>query len=791
MPRGLVLQPTYRVRRGVPVVQLYGRLEDGPPFLVEEDRYRPAFFVLDDHRELLDDEPDATCERTALRDLRGRRVARVTLPIPARVPVVRDRLRARGAATFEADVRFPYRFLTELGVRAGVEVRGDAQVTPAGLRLFRNPELRAADDVRVEPTALSIDLETTPDASRVLSAALVTDRGDARALLAREPGARDARDVGARVFASERALLEALVATMRELDPDVVVGWNVVGFDLRVLAERCEANGVACELGRAPGAIAFRSDASFGRDARAEIPGRMVLDGIPLVRDAIALDDYRLETVARHVLGRGKRIAHAGEGRVEEIQRLHREDPAALVAYNVEDARLVLDILAAEGLLALAVERSQLSGMQLDRVGASIASFDLLYLPALRAAGRVAPTVERDREPADVRGGAVLDGVPGLFRNVALLDFKSLYPSLMRTFQLDPLAHALAGEARAGPRARSDDAIVAPNGARFARSGAILPGLLASLAERRERAKARGDRHADQAIKLMMNSMFGVLGSTGCRFFDPDVANAITGFGQQTLAWTREAIEARGLRVLYGDTDSVFVALGDAVGDAASAQRAAERLRADVSAAIDARIRADYGVDSALVLELECVYARFLLPHVRGGAGGSKKRYAGWLDGELDLVGLESVRRDWPPVARRLQRGLLERVFRDEDPLPFAREVAEAMQAGRLDAELVYAKRVRKASLDAYTASAPPHVQAARKAAERGARPGGSIRYVVTRDGPEPVDPDAPLPDALRAAIDRAHYLDKVLRPIADGVLREVGASFGDALGEAKQLDLL
>jgi len=784
MPRGLIVQPTYRVRRGVPVVQLFGRLESGAPFLVEEDRYRPTFFVLDDHRELLASERDATCERTALCDLRGRRVARVTLPIPARVPIVRDRLREAGAATFEADVRFPYRFLTDVGVRASVAIEGDVEVAANGLHVFRNPKLAPADDVRAELSALSLDLETTPDASRILSAAFATTRGEEHALLVAHEGARD---TAAETFASERELLEALDARIRELDPDILVGWNVVGFDLRVLASRCEANGVACELGRTPGAIAFKSDASFARDARAEIPGRCVLDGIPLVRDAIALDDYRLETVARHVLGRGKRIEHPGAGRAQEILRLYREDPAALVAYNLEDARLVLEILAREGLLELAIERSQLTGMQLDRVGASIASFDLLYLPALRAAGRVAPTVERDREPASVRGGAVLDSVPGLFRNVAVFDFKSLYPSLIRTFQLDPLAHALASQADTG----ADDAIEAPNGARFARSGAILPSLLASLAERRERAKARGDRHADQAIKIMMNSMFGVLGSPGCRFFDPDVANAITTFGQQTLAWTRDEFAARGLRVLYGDTDSVFVELANSDGDARAAQLEAESLRAAVSAAIDARIAGEYGVASELVLELECVYARFFLPHVRGGASGSKKRYAGWLGGELELVGLESVRRDWPALARRLQRGLLERVFRDEDPLPFAREVARALRAGELDDELVYAKRIRKGSLEGYSASPPPHVQAARKAAERGDAPSGTVRYVIAKSGPEPVDPDAPLPAQLRTELDRAHYLEKVLRPIADAILREVGSSFGDAIGEARQLDLL
>ena len=111
------------------------------------------------------------------------------------------------------------------------------------------------------------------------------------------------------------------------------------------------------------------------------------------MRDALRLDDYRLETVARAVLGRGKKIDQDAPDAAAEIARLYREDPEALVAYNLEDARLVLEILEREGLLALCVERSLLSGMPLDRVGASVASFDRLYLPELRRRGRVAPSV--------------------------------------------------------------------------------------------------------------------------------------------------------------------------------------------------------------------------------------------------------------------------------------------------------------------------------------------------------------------------------------------------------------
>jgi DNA polymerase-2 len=760
--RGFVVHPTYRVRGGVPVVQLYGRLESGEPFLVEDDRFRPYFFAPLGAEAALAGEPDVRASTTALHDLGGRPVVRVETQIPAAVPRLRERVRAAGFAALEADVRFPYRYLIDHGIRATLGIHSRGELGADGLVRFSNPAL-SGEPADVALRALSLDIETTPDAGLVLAVALAGAGVEEVHVLARRSVS------GAVSHPEEPALLQAVLARIRALDPDLLLGWNVVDFDLRVLAERCEAHGLPYHLGRSPEAPRLLTDPGPLRQSRAEVPGRMVLDGIVLVRDALRLPDYRLDTVARHVVGRGKLIDPDAPDAAREILRMWRDDPEALVAYNLEDARLVGDILAREGLLDLAVERSRLSGMQLDRVGASIASFDLLYLPELRRRGAVAPSSEPEREHEPLQGGTLLEPRPGLHHGVAVFDFKSLYPSLMRTFSLDPLAHARAG----------DDAIVAPNGARFSRSEAILPAVLERFRERREQAKARGERHADQALKIMMNAMYGVLGAAACRFFDPDVSNAITGFGQQILHWTRDAFEAAGVRVLYGDTDSVFVQLG-AAGDP---RVEAESLRSAVEAQIAARVREAHGVASRLELELEGVFEHLLLPRVRGGGKGSKKRYAGWRDGRLVVVGLEAVRRDWPELAQRLQEGMLERLFTGRDPAPFVREVVAELRAGARDAELVYAKRIRKGALDRYEANAP-HVQAARKA---GRVPGGVIRYVMTRGGPEPVLPGRPLPPGL----DHAHYVEKVIRPVAESILEALDSSFDEALGAPRQLSLL
>ncbi len=752
-------------------MQLFGRFADGAPFLVEDDRFRPYAFVAASAEPRLRRERGLRVEPSGLRDLAGRALLRVETQTPGAIARLRERLGSDAA--LEADLRFPYRVLIDLGIRTGLAVDGEPGEPPAGaapgLVYFRNPELAPA---AVTPAlrVVSFDLETTPDASAIFAAALVGDGVDEVHLVSHAtlPGVACHRD--------EAGLVRALVARLRALDPDVLLGWNVVDFDLRVLAARCEALGVPCAIGRVAGPIAFQEDRGFTRQTRAIVAGRMVLDGAGLVRDALRLEDYRLETVAQALLGRGKLLDRDAPDAALEIQRLHREDPAALAAYNREDARLALAIVEQEGLLALTVERSLLSGMQLDRVGASIASFDMLYLPELRRRGFVAPSVASESDAdrgANVRGGALLEPVTGFHANVAVFDFKSLYPSLVRTFDLDPLAHALA--AGAPP----DDALEAPNGARFLRGAGILPRLVEQLGAARAAARERGDVHAVQAIKIMLNALFGVLGAPSCRFFDPAVANAITSFGQQTLHWTRDAFLELGVRVLYGDTDSVFVEI--------ASRDAIEPLRERAEARVAARIRSEYRVEPHLELEFDTFYEQLFLPRLRGGRGASHKRYAGLEDGRVVVVGLEAVRRDWPAAAGRLQEGMLARAFAAQPVAPFVGAFVGEVLGGARDAELVFAKRVRKASLDRYTATTPPHVQAARKLVERGLPVGPVVRYVITAAGPEPVLPGRALPDA----IDRRYYVENVLRGVAEAILIERGESFDAAIGEPEQLTLL
>jgi DNA polymerase-2 len=769
--RGFILQPTYRVEAGRPVVHLYGRLESGRTFLVRDDRLVPHFFVRARDAErarALGASPLAPAGKV---DLVGREpVVRVEVARPADTPPLRDRLIAAGIPCFEADVRFAIRYLIDRGIRGSVAIDGDGRPGDGLDVVFQNPDLRPADWTP-GLTVLSLDIETDPRAQRLLSAALV-GCGVSEVLLLTGAG----QDVPprARPFRGQRDLLAALCARIRQIDPDVLTGWNVIDFDLAVLERIAGRLGVPLALGRGPGAVRLRPDRSAWTASRASVPGRVVLDGIALLRGAfVKMEEYSLDFVAHEVLGEGKTMT--GPGRAEEILEAFRSDRARLVDYNLHDARLVLEILERLRLVELAVERSLLTGMPPDRVAASIASFDFLYLSELHRRDVVAPTVGGEVEgDVPTAGGHVLDPEPGLYRNVLVFDFKSLYPSLIRTFQIDPLGFVPAP----GP---ADDPIVAPNGAAFRREPGILPRLLDDLFPRRDAAKRDRNAVASQAIKILMNSFYGVLGTPACRFYNPAIANAITSFGREVLLWSKARIEAAGLRVLYGDTDSLFVPSGEE--DPEDARRAGEELVEALNRDLARHVRERWRVDSRLELEFDRLYLRLLLPHVRHGTAGARKRYAGLVpEGagtRVVFTGMEVVRRDWTPLAKDVQTELYRRLFHDEPVEAYLRETVARLRAGGLDDRLVYRKALRKDLAD-YTATTPPHVAAARK---MGAGPGRLIAYVMTSGGPEPAS-------GRLSPIDHEHYVQKQVRPVAEPVLDVLGLDFDRAVGDDVQMDL-
>ncbi|WP_434676980.1 DNA polymerase II [Pseudomonas sp. R1-18] len=735
-------------------------------------------------RSLLRGEQGVELRELALCDFRHRPVLGVYCLQYRQLMNVERLLRKGNIDVYEADIRPPERYLMERFITAPVYFSG----TPDAEGVLCNAQIKPAPDYRPQLKLASLDIETTERGE--LYSIAVEGCGQRQVYMLGPPnGPADAptQSGGATLdfqldYCDTHAqLLECLNEWLAVHDPDAIIGWNVVQFDLRVLHEHAQRLQVPLKLGRGGEAMGWREHGSRNNHFFAEVSGRLVIDGVEALRSATwSFPSFSLENVSRTLLGDGKAIDTPYQ-RMDEINRMFAQDKPALARYNIKDCELVTRIFAKTQLLTFLLERATVTGLPADRSGGSVAAFCHLYIPLMHRQGFVAPN-QGERLPEASPGGFVMDSQPGLYESVLVLDYKSLYPSIIRTFLIDPVG-LIEGLHDPDP----DRSVPGFRGARFSRTRHSLPAIVERVWQGREAAKREHNAPLSQALKIIMNAFYGVLGSSGCRFFDPRLASSITLRGHEIMLKTRELIEAQGYTVIYGDTDSTFVWLGRPHGQ----QEASDIGQALVRRVNDwwrEHLRDEYGLHSALELQFETHFRRFLMPTVRGAEEGSKKRYAGLVvrpDGTEEMIykGLETVRTDWSPLARQFQQELYLRIFKRQPYQDYVRDYVRRTLAGEMDDLLVYRKRLRR-RLDEYERVVPPHVRAARIADEYNDQQGrprqyqsrGWISYVMTLAGPEPLE-------VRRAPIDYDHYVTRQLQPLADAILPFVGDDFGKLIG--------
>ena len=668
-----------------------------------------------------------------------------------------------GMKTYESDVDPSRRFLMERFINAQVEVEGVSE-KKTNLYSFTNPKIEPCD---ITPKLLiaSIDIETGNENTQLYSIAVhLSGKSEEKIVFIVSDEKVKYRDYILN-FKDEKELLQNFIDWFQKADPDIIIGWHVIGFDLMFLERRCKELMIPFNIARANGRVSFRQRKPRGYFAF--VTGRVIIDGPQSLRSSFfTFEDYRLETVAQELLSEGKTISQDHD-KVEEIERMFREDKASLAEYNLKDAELVTDIFKKAGLIELSVRRSQLSGLLMDELGMMTAAFDHFYLPKLHRAGYVAGNVKDLDTSEHAAGGYVMDPIPGIYDDVVVLDFKSLYPSIIQTFKIDPYSNLKS----------NIDTIETLNGYKFSSTHHFLPEFIDQLIEQRNLARKKKDKQLSQAIKILMNSFYGVMGSFGCRFYHPNLPTAITGTGHKLLLGSKEFLAEKGYEVIYGDTDSLFIKLKEGEGE--NAETSGIRIAEDLNKYWSEKIQNEHGLKSYLEIEFEKYYRKFILTPARGSETGAKKRYAGLLieNGEekLEFVGMEFVRSDWTHLAKEFQVELYSRIFNNDEIEDWLREIVKKVKAGEYDEKLVYRKRLRK-DVDEYTKNIPQHVKAARLLPETT----GTVYYVITKRGPIPVE-------LKHTDIDYDHYIDKQLKPIADSVLSLLGESF-DSIVQSDQL---
>jgi DNA polymerase II len=797
---GFIVYSTYTTEDNQTTIKLFGRLENGQSF-VTLNKFKPYFFIRKSDQSkfnrLLDIQGnDAKSfsgvrkkdEKKALPELKTYIPKPVKLTNFQKEPVLKVEFQTRGELqnaykklhkkipVYEADIRPQYKFLQDKNILSTIKIEGEHESSEKIDRVYHEPKIEPTD-FNPKPIILALDIESDSKGNLFCIGLASKENNYKKNFMITSQTLKNTVSCK-----TEEDCLEKFKAEILKIDPDIITGWNLIDFDFVFLRDLFKKNKIPFDIGRTNDEPRLRIESNFFRSSSIDIPGRQVLDALNLIRDPIIKDSpfirntkfnsFTLEDVSQAILNDGKILK--GANRHEEIEKLYKTNQQKLADYNLKDCTLVLDILEKTKIISLSLERAQLTGLPLDRLSGSIVSFDSLYIREAHSNGLVSPSLDYKPKEERITGGYVSSINPGIYKNVIVLDFKSLYPSIIRTFNIDPSSF-LGKKGKSG-----GGTIKTPNKVYFKNDEGILPKIIEKLHNAREKAKKENRTLSSHAIKIIMNSFFGVLASPNCRYFSLDIANAITHFGQFLIKLTAKEIEKKGFKTIYSDTDSVFIETNLGKEKANSLGKEIEK---EINEFYKKYVKKNYNRESFLELEFEKQYLSLMIPKIRGTEKAAKKRYAGLVEKNgkevLEITGLEAIRGDWTKAAQEFQVQLLMKLFHSESVEKFIKEYINKIQKGKMDDKLIYRKSIRK-ELKEYTKTTPPHVKAARKLAKLDSN---IIEYYITTDGPEPVQ-------QLKHKIDYSHYLKKQIEPIANQILVLFDKNFDDIIQGTKQAKL-
>ncbi len=670
---GWLIDADYITENDRAVVRLWCRDDDGI-FVIHDRNFTPYFYVIP----FEDFDPMKVVAETKNRVIRpqnadvvekrifGKKmdVYRIYAKHPQDVPKLREAFRAYGDVR-EADIPFAYRYLIDrdLACMDGVEVEGTLK-TEKGIRVVEAETIeRNKRDGFPELRVLAFDCEMLTefgmaDADRDPIIVIGIKMGDFEKI----------------IHGEEREIIGRFVRIVRELDPDIIVGYNQDGFDWPYLKKRAEKLSIRLAIGRDGSELTFRG-------GRPKITGRMNVDLYDL---AMRLDVKvkKLENVAEF-LGRKVEIADI------EAKDIYRKwisgDRESVFRYSKQD--IMNTYYIAEELLPMHYELSKMIRLPVDditRMGRG-RQVDWLLLSEAFRLDEIAPSPSEIEESYE--GAFVLEPERGLHENVYCLDFASMYPSIMIAFNISPDTYVSG---------RCDDCHVAPEVEhRFRKEpDGFFKRILQNLIEKRKEIKTRMNmtergsveyRLLDiqqQTLKILTNSFYGYTGWSGARWYCRACAEATTAWGRYFIRKSAEIARNMGFQVLYGDTDSIFVRKEGFSGD---------DLEREVKILIN-RISQELPV----TIEIDEIYRTVFFVE--------KKRYAGLTaDGRLVVKGLEVRRGDWCELAKEVQKEVIEMILKEKNPekaMRYVRQVIDRIKNGEYPLEkfVIYKGLTRRPS---------------------------------------------------------------------------------------------
>lgn len=721
------------------VIELYGRTDDGNSITLLYDGFDPYFYLVDTPEDIIseletDDEIKRLEDEELWVDGSYKRCKRVVLTYPWKVPGYRKKYRDR-CKILAADIPFIQRFIYDLDLGSTVSAEGtrremDGYTTDIVMDVDK---FRETETIKPDLSILSFDIENSIDRERIYTIGCVFDDNEGREKVC--------------FYGDEDDIIRSFRDYVKEKDPDVITGYNINGYDLPLLDKRLDEVELGdLDIGRDGGNLKNVSNRNW------KVNGRIIADAWWTVRTEMNLKRETLNHVSKEVLGEEKQDVDP-----KEIDEEWRKNPEKVMDYCKKDAELALDILLELGSLDKAMDMGTVSRLPIDE-GLNGRTSTLVDSILIREADRNdigVPLTSHGGKGGKIKGGYVHSVEPGLYHWVSVLDFKSMYPSIIMENNICFTTISEDGE------------IESPTGTKFLKpeeEEGILPKILKDLMDERDSVKKKV-QEADSkkkreyfdglqaAIKILMNSFYGVFASSFYRFTDKRIGESITALARKNIKNLIDELEEEGLKVIYSDTDSVFF------------QSPKEDLEDTIQVSEDIAEEFSKG---AIILEFEKVLNPFF-------THGMKKRYVGkviWPEEDMLVRGYELRRSDSFEAQDRALQHIFDLILDDdiEGAVERAKEWIRRAYDGDIEPKNLVISRTCKKYSYYKNPESMPNVQAAKKMEEEGYEftPGMKVSWVVT-DGeitPQEVEPWLPDTD-LKKEPDWDYYAKRIAKTLA------------------------
>ncbi len=682
----------------------------------------------------------------------------------------------------EFDIPFADRYLIDKSLKpmAGMEVEHEGkEIKKAVSKESAKHEFRIA----------AIDLETyspgrfsDPKKDPILMCVIATEKKGV-VYTYKKTKAKDVK-----IFANEKEMLGAIMADLRAMKLDVLVTYNGDSFDLPYIKERCARLGVECDFGF--GSVNIRNRGLYHE---ASLKGTQHLDAYQLTKfmgriGAISLIKFDLETVSEKLFAKPKEKVQAHE--INELWDKGEID--RVVEYNREDGKVTVKLCTE--FLPLQLELCRMLHLTLQDTSRASSSQMVEQLLILKnseknclAPNKPSESEINQRTLQTFEGGYVKEPVPGLHENIAVLDFRSLHPTIIISHNISPETLKCEHEkCRHGKNVSPDKDWFCEEKKGF------LPGILEEILAKRielKRLAKQLDKKSHEyitvnakqhALKILLNSHYGYLGYPRARWYSRESARATTAWSRHYIREVSNDAEKEGFIVLYNDTDSCFLEMPKGKGE--------KEVRGFMESM-------NSKLPEAMELELDGVYKRGIFVTKKDG-GAAKKKYAliDYKD-NLKIVGFEYVRRDWAVIAKETQKSVIEAILKEGNPekaIAITKETIRRLKEGSVPkAELVIMKQLKRKP-SKYD-SPGPQVAAAQKAMNRGKDidVGSIIAFVVTKGNSKKISDKAELEEYVAEGnYDADYYIEHQILPAVALIMQELGYGKEDLIQGGKQSSL-